>query len=241
MRLCGDKAALYAHTQRNSHIHHWLYLSIARWPLLCIIVACIRRIDWLRHLPGVRGERDRETERFSMPLTRRDVVGHIKGLFYIYCIASCSTVLVFLMSLFGLPFLLLNKHFQRQLQQLAQSAWVYLLLGITAHAADSELIVYLPEECGPEMEKIVYEKLKMGFNFGLAAARLEESESPPTPRDRRRDIIISNHQIYMDWIYIWALMARIRREGNVKIILKRSLLNIPVFGIVGHCGVVRLS
>ena len=52
------------------------------------------------------------------------------------------------------------------------------------------------------------------------------------PADGKRDILIANHQIYMDWIYIWCVMAQLGREGTVKIILKRSLLNVPVLGLV---------
>ncbi|KAJ1654533.1 hypothetical protein IWQ61_005556 [Dispira simplex] len=45
-----------------------------------------------------------------------------------------------------------------------------------------------------------------------------------------RAIVMANHQIYMDWIYLWFLAYYNGCAGGVKIILKNSLRNIPVFG-----------
>lgn len=54
-------------------------------------------------------------------------------------------------------------------------------------------------------------------------------------KDRRKgeaasDIVICNHQLYTDWIYIWALLTHLGKGGNVKITLKKSLQWIPVLG-----------
>ncbi|RIB20980.1 acyltransferase-domain-containing protein [Gigaspora rosea] len=43
-------------------------------------------------------------------------------------------------------------------------------------------------------------------------------------------ILIGNHQIYADWIYIWAFSYMSNMHGAVKIILKASLKWMPIFG-----------
>lgn len=158
-------------------------------------------------------------------------LGLLKGILSIYCIVSCSCLLVIFYVILITPFLLINKSFERQLQQMIQWAWVYLLLGVTASAADSELALTLPDNCSQEEKSNILQRLERGFDFSELPLVPRRGEQP-RKKDLMRDIVIANHQIYMDWIYIWALMARLRREGDVKIILKRSLLNVPVFGLV---------
>ncbi len=60
-----------------------------------------------------------------------------------------------------------------------------------------------------------------------------ENRRPPSIETRRppqRDMVIANHQAYMDWVYIWAFLAPLDRDAVVKIILKRSLGDLPIFG-----------
>ncbi|CAJ0647930.1 9792_t:CDS:2 [Entrophospora sp. SA101] len=45
-----------------------------------------------------------------------------------------------------------------------------------------------------------------------------------------RIILIANHQIYADWIYIWTFAYLANAHGAVKIILKDSLKWLPIFG-----------
>ncbi|RKP40226.1 acyltransferase-domain-containing protein, partial [Dimargaris cristalligena] len=45
-----------------------------------------------------------------------------------------------------------------------------------------------------------------------------------------RAIVIANHQVYMDWIYLWFVAYYAGCHGYVKIILKDSLRSIPIFG-----------
>jgi lysocardiolipin and lysophospholipid acyltransferase len=44
------------------------------------------------------------------------------------------------------------------------------------------------------------------------------------------DIVISNHQIYTDWLYLWALFHLMGKGGNVKIMLKKSIQWVPLIG-----------
>ncbi|KAI7906229.1 uncharacterized protein BX663DRAFT_428583 [Cokeromyces recurvatus] len=44
-------------------------------------------------------------------------------------------------------------------------------------------------------------------------------------------IMIANHQIYADWIYIWFLAYLSKAHGALKIMLKHSLSQIPIYGM----------
>ncbi|KAI8646247.1 acyltransferase-domain-containing protein [Parasitella parasitica] len=46
-----------------------------------------------------------------------------------------------------------------------------------------------------------------------------------------RLIMISNHQIYADWIYIWFLAYLSKAHGALKIMLKHSLSQVPIYGM----------
>ncbi|KAI9482676.1 MAG: acyltransferase-domain-containing protein [Benjaminiella poitrasii] len=43
-------------------------------------------------------------------------------------------------------------------------------------------------------------------------------------------IMIANHQIYADWIYIWFLAYLSKAHGAIKIMLKHSLSQLPIYG-----------
>ena len=45
-----------------------------------------------------------------------------------------------------------------------------------------------------------------------------------------RIVIMANHQIYIDWIYLWWVAYTNRMHGHIYIILKESLKYIPVIG-----------
>jgi 1-acyl-sn-glycerol-3-phosphate acyltransferase len=45
-----------------------------------------------------------------------------------------------------------------------------------------------------------------------------------------RAILISNHQLYSDWVFLWWIGYTARAHGALFIMLKESLKNIPVFG-----------
>ncbi|KAF1804523.1 acyltransferase-domain-containing protein [Mucor lusitanicus] len=44
-------------------------------------------------------------------------------------------------------------------------------------------------------------------------------------------IMISNHQIYADWIYVWFLAYLGKAHGALKIMLKHSLSQVPIYGM----------
>ncbi|SCV03402.1 LAMI_0H07866g1_1 [Lachancea mirantina] len=51
-----------------------------------------------------------------------------------------------------------------------------------------------------------------------------------TSKLARNSVIISNHQIYTDWVFLWWLTYTGNLAGNVYIMLKKSLESIPIMG-----------
>ncbi|GES99376.1 acyltransferase-domain-containing protein [Rhizophagus clarus] len=47
-----------------------------------------------------------------------------------------------------------------------------------------------------------------------------------------RLILIANHQIYADWLYVWCFTYLANAHDGIKIILKDSLKWLPIFGWV---------
>jgi len=45
-----------------------------------------------------------------------------------------------------------------------------------------------------------------------------------------RLVLIANHQLYTDWLYLWWFAYACRRHGAIHIILKKSLKHIPIVG-----------
>ncbi|ORX54408.1 acyltransferase-domain-containing protein [Hesseltinella vesiculosa] len=47
----------------------------------------------------------------------------------------------------------------------------------------------------------------------------------------KRAIVTANHQLLADWVYIWCLSYLARAHDSIKILLKASLKNLPVYGL----------
>lgn len=45
-----------------------------------------------------------------------------------------------------------------------------------------------------------------------------------------RLVLMANHQLYTDWLYLWWIAYTNRMHGRIYIILKESLKNIPIVG-----------
>jgi 1-acyl-sn-glycerol-3-phosphate acyltransferase len=135
---------------------------------------------------------------------------NILGLFIIHMIVSLSLRCV-------------HRKTFRKVQKFFETLFVRLLLSLVQVIAGNEFVLSLPETEKYSNVKITQEKFQKIFessNF--------KSDNGCTIVSR--DLIISNHQIYSDWIYLWSLMDRIDRAGEVKIIMKRSLRQVPIFG-----------
>ncbi|KAL6925929.1 hypothetical protein ACO0SA_000538 [Hanseniaspora valbyensis] len=45
-----------------------------------------------------------------------------------------------------------------------------------------------------------------------------------------KSVVIANHQIYTDWVYLWWLAYTSNLAGNIYILLKKSLESLPILG-----------
>lgn len=87
-------------------------------------------------------------------------------------------------------------------------------------------------------DAIPSEKNSYGSLFsGSSSSSLVSSSSAdtsPTPAlfsSTDPGIIICNHQVDMDWYYLWGLLIQSKRHGQIRIILKDTLKYIPVLGL----------
>lgn len=108
-----------------------------------------------------------------------------------------------------------NRQLFRRVQRFFEAFFVKLLVSLVQMISNSELVITLADD-HTDLTEAKFAKI---FEAGKVSSEAVE-----------RDILISNHVLYSDWIYLWALMDRINRAGEVKIIMKRSLRNIPIFG-----------
>ena len=112
----------------------------------------------------------------------------------------------------------------RRVQRFFEALFVRLLLSLIQVIAPNETVLYIPDNENYNNSEITLKKFSKVF-FGRKGG-IEGGDDIPVSRD----LMMSNHQIYSDWIYLWALMDRIDRAGEVKIIMKRSLRDVPIFG-----------
>ena len=50
-------------------------------------------------------------------------------------------------------------------------------------------------------------------------------------KEQEKVILISNHQIYPDWLYLWLFARKFNRHGDLQILLIWVLKYIPLFGL----------
>lgn len=67
-------------------------------------------------------------------------------------------------------------------------------------------------------------------NASIAKGTFYKSKGRILSNLKHRSIIIANHQIYTDWVFLWWLTSTAGLSGNIFIILKKSLESIPILG-----------
>ncbi|KAG0774980.1 hypothetical protein G6F22_013644 [Rhizopus arrhizus] len=92
--------------------------------------------------------------------------------------------------------------------------WSQSLIAIVEYFAPTQFVLSFDENCGPVEDILQLDDSKnvIGLNFP------------------ERMIAIANHQIYADWIYIWCLAHLADKHDAIKIILKKSLEYLPIYG-----------
>ncbi|KAG2205699.1 hypothetical protein INT47_008056 [Mucor saturninus] len=122
-----------------------------------------------------------------------------------------STCVVFtqLFSLFIYPFSF-KKY--RQFISYTMRMWSQSLVALVQWFAPANIVMTFDESCG-SLDEIIKDGDITNLTFP------------------KRIIVTANHQIYADWIYIWCIAHLAGAHGVVKIILKHSLKNLPVYGL----------
>lgn len=96
----------------------------------------------------------------------------------------------------------------------------------------TKLKVYLDRQSYQKALELLTNEFKIDFD------NLNERQISKLLRHRIREtvfgmpetfsgILMANHQVYLDWIYLFALMSN---PGHLHIILKKSLSLIPIIG-----------
>lgn len=113
----------------------------------------------------------------------------------------------------------IHRKSYRLVQRFFEALFVRLMLSLIQVIAPNQLVLYTPDSENYSNSEITLKKFSKVF---LGTFEPDSSLS--------RDLVMANHQLYSDWVYLWALMDRVDRAGELKIIMKRSLRSVPVFG-----------
>lgn len=109
----------------------------------------------------------------------------------------------------------------------AAGTWLSSMMAYTNEVAPSSYVLTVDEdqlsadEGEPAKSKTISQFIKSFQNRPVDS----------TVQDHR-EIMICNHQIYADWLYLWGFLDQIHRAGSIKIIMKKELGDIPVVGFV---------
>jgi 1-acyl-sn-glycerol-3-phosphate acyltransferase len=113
------------------------------------------------------------------------------------------------------------------------SPWIFQKSMRLSESSGSGVLLTLSNWCFPSRYVLSFENEDSYIQF---------KESMEGSKTCSNDIVISNHQIYTDWLYIWGLFSWMGKSGNIKITLKKSLQLIPVVGLgMKLCGFIFIS
>ncbi|KAI8066889.1 acyltransferase-domain-containing protein [Gongronella butleri] len=127
------------------------------------------------------------------------------GLFY-------QSVCVVFGQTLGLPLYFFAEPVFRQYIAMTQRVWSQCLMAVVQFFAPSTFVLTLDPTVTDD--PAVVEPKDSGFQLHMPD----------------RMIVIGNHQIYADWVYIWALAFLARAHGSIKIVVKSSLKYLPWYG-----------
>ncbi|KAL6950082.1 hypothetical protein ACO0QE_000752 [Hanseniaspora vineae] len=106
-----------------------------------------------------------------------------------------------------------NPVYQQQCLNYTKKSFILLLLTIFQIAAPSRIRV------STENSSVAPGTVSVDPRTGRINSKLSKSS-----------VLIANHQIYTDWVFLWWLNYTARLGGNVFIMLKKSLASIPILG-----------
>ncbi|ODM23536.1 hypothetical protein SI65_01125 [Aspergillus cristatus] len=123
---------------------------------------------------------------------------------------NCCAVVTVVTQLIGTPLYVINKD------------WYYLYMAMTKQAFGLVITALIEWGC-PTPVRVCGDASVRGQIHLLEDGRLKTQFS-------ERMVLVANHQVYTDWIYIWWLAYTNVMHGRIFIILKESLKYIPILG-----------
>jgi len=127
---------------------------------------------------------------------------------------------------------------------------VVLILGVTAVLCTlAFLINVIVEPLDPLLARAWLDLTLAGWADAIVGGpvlphgtEMQLSGELPHP-DRRAAVLIANHQLDVDWLYIWELLRVVRAHGSLKIVLLDDMKTVPIVGwamkLVGFVFVTR--
>ncbi|KAJ5736557.1 uncharacterized protein N7483_001682 [Penicillium malachiteum] len=123
---------------------------------------------------------------------------------------DCCIIIIFVTQLIGCPLYFINKQ------------WYYLYMAYTKQNFGL-VITALTEWGSPTLFRVSGDETVRG-QLHLSEDGMLQADFP------ERLVLIANHQIYTDWVYLWWFAYTNVMHGRIFIILKDSLKRIPVVG-----------
>lgn len=123
---------------------------------------------------------------------------------------NCCCVCIVVTQLIGAPLYFISKNYYY-----AYMAWTKQCFGI--------VITALTEWACPTLVRVSGDKSIRGQLQLTKDGRLKTEFA-------ERMVLIANHQVYTDWLYLWWIAYTNRMHGHIYIILKESLKYIPIIG-----------
>lgn len=133
----------------------------------------------------------------------------LRSLLLILWLVCCSLVICFTQFL-GCPLYVIHRRYYYSFMAYTKQCFALVVTAITQWSCPTLIRV-----CGDASmrDQILLSK------DGLLDTRFPE-----------RLVLIANHQVYTDWIYLWWMSYTNEMHGRLFIILKESLKYIPIFG-----------
>lgn len=100
--------------------------------------------------------------------------------------------------------------------------WISFVAAVTQMIVKGDYIVTIePGDIANEDPDSTLSQIALGFK--IATGKMPSNKPS-------RELIISNHQIYADWIYLWSFLNHFGRGNAIKIVMKRVFQFVPIFG-----------
>lgn len=128
---------------------------------------------------------------------------------FLYYLTSC--VATYLSTVAGYPLWLFSSNLARAWMASGKRMFASIQVAVLQVFTNSQIKLYVDPQ------------IRDQFSIEEKTGHLRTNLSP-------RSIIISNHQLYSDWVYIWWLAYTSNLSDAIKILLKDSLKRIPIFG-----------